>query len=69
VALEFGRKVTRDQESGDDEEDVDPDESAAQKRETRVIQDDQDDGNRPQPLDVGTATRDDGMPCRSRSLR
>ena len=41
-----------DDESGDDEEDVHPDEAAGEARQTGVVEHDQQDGDGPQPFDV-----------------
>ena len=45
---------TGDHESGDDEEDVHSDEAAPHPGDVGVVEDDQQDGHRPEPLDVGT---------------
>ena len=63
----FPPQQAGDQESRDDEEHVDPDESAADSGHAGVEQDDGDDGNRPQAFDVGPKLllRQDRPPARS----
>ena len=66
AARRLAPQQTGDQESGDDEEDVDPDEPAADSRHPGVKQHDGDDGDRAQPLDVRAKPllRQSGPPAR-----
>ena len=52
AAVELGDEQPGDEEAGDDEEDVDADEAAAH-RQAGVVGEHGEDGDRPQPLDVG----------------
>ena len=57
VAVDLAEEQLGDQEAGDHEEDVDPDEAAGQERDAGVTGDHGQHGDRPQALDVGAERR------------
>ncbi len=53
AGIDLRQDDPRDQKTGNDEEDVDPDKSTRDQPRVRVIDDDEQDGNRPQSVDIG----------------